>query len=121
MSGMGFEFTPDGIREITDRASSGAGIAGPAPAAIPAAAFVQSLRDQPKPADAPPGKPVRQTKRQDASEPVDAIRVLRQRRKWLVSEVKRLKKYEAELAEIERMLKPPTPVRSIESARRVTG
>ena len=121
MNGQAFEFTPDGVREITDRANSGLGVGTPAPAAIPAAAFVQQLRDQPRPADAQPparrGKP----KARDASEPIDAVRVIRERRRWLIAEVKRLKKYEIELAELDRMLKPAAPVRSIDSARRVTG
>ena len=111
---------PDGsFRPLSEH--DGVGVMAPAPAVIPAAAFVQQIRDQARPADDRSVSPPRKPKTRDASEPVNAIRVLRERRKWLLGEVKRLKKFEAELEELDRMLKPASPVRSIDSARRVTG
>lgn len=87
----------------------------PSAGAPPAREEARSLPSQAAPQS-------REKKQDSVSAPVNPLPALRRRRKWVVSEIKRLRKLEAELASIDRILsaasgKPVAVVRELRASR----
>lgn len=121
--GQGFQWTPEGPAPIVENGGQAAvGTLTPAPATIPAAAAVQQLRDLAAKRELAKAAPASGAQ-VDGSEPVDVLRLAKKRRTWLKAEIRKLRRHEQELEQLERLLNGPVrPVRDIQSARqRVTG
>lgn len=124
--GVGFEFTPEGFRPLVQSQQQPTlGVMKQAPAVVPAAQFVESLREQASKQEArrTPTANTPLSRPGQESEPPNPIKLLRERKRWLIGEVKRLRAFERELIQINKMLggKALAAIRTITSARRSTG